>query len=153
MVVIIVNDEVAQAKLAQLKAMAPSACAEAMNITAEEGRGMAEDLAPKDTGTLSGDIDVEYATPVLLIARIRAMTPYAGYVELVNAGPRTAPHWVEVKYLEGWSSRHGVNPYALRLSIGKRGTPQQKFMVPTADKIPERLIINANLLMNEIIMM
>ncbi len=84
------------------------------------------------TGDLRRSIRYTY-TPSLLQAEISPNVPYSA--DLEYGGP---PRWVSVAPgtpLRAWADIKGLNPYAIRASIAKKGTKAHPFVQPTFEKM------------------
>jgi hypothetical protein len=84
------------------------------------------------TGQLRKSIRYTF-TPSFLRAEVSPNVPYAERVE--KGGP---PERVSVKPgtpLRAWAEHKGLNPYAVRNSIARKGTKEHPFVEPTYDKM------------------
>lgn len=103
--------------------------------------GDAKRLAPVDTGRLRGSIAHE----------IRSMSGLTGedvvqgvvgtnviYAAAVHDGSR--PHWVPIRALEVWASRHGVSARAVQLAIARRGTRARPFLRQAFEQNRARIV-------------
>ena len=84
------------------------------------------------TGDLRRSIRYVYS-PVSLTAEVTANVPYAHDVE-----HGTSAHYVDASpgsSLARWADQKGLNPYAVRANIAKRGTKAHPFAKPTFDKM------------------
>lgn len=77
------------------------------------------------TGQLRSNINIDYAPER---ATIHPDVNYASYVEL-----GTGPHFISISVLQPWADLKGINVYALRNSIAKKGTQAHPFMSKAAD--------------------
>ena len=66
--------------------------------------------------------------------------PSQPYGEPVEKGSR--PHAVSAKKLESWAQKRGINPFALAASIRKKGTRPHPYMLPTLDRMRNKVIQN-----------
>jgi hypothetical protein len=70
-----------------------------------------------------------------LRAEIKPTVPYADAVETGSK-----PHWVPLSAIQegqplgDWAKVKGINPQALRVSIGRKGTKAHPYIKPTYDK-------------------
>lgn len=85
--------------------------------------GEARALAPRDTGRLAGSITHTISG---LSSRIGPSVNYGLYAEQGRGAGRMPP----VGAVSGWASRHGINPYVLARSIGRRGTKGRPYIAP-----------------------
>jgi HK97 gp10 family phage protein len=111
------------------------AVAKAMNKAGESIAGYAAGKAPRDTEKMAKGITVtKKATESNLETIIAPQDKYAVFVE-----KGTRPHFPPPKALEGWASRHGINPFAVTIAISRRGTKPHPFMKPAAEEAPGML--------------
>ena len=77
-------------------------------------------LTPVDTGRLRASITATVdASPVPLWGEVTtALQPHYG--PDVEYG--TIAHYPPIAALRNWAKRHGMNPHALQMAIGRRGT-------------------------------
>lgn len=110
---------------------------EVLQTAAEHIRDRAEPKTPKDSGVLRGSIHKETLAEGLTV-RIGSSVPYALFAE---AGSRSKPgklpitggkgHWQVNPDLAAWAARHGINPWALIRSWGRKET---RFYAPRGAK-------------------
>jgi len=114
-------------KLAAGAAAAPATLESEVKVALVAGslliEGAARGLAPKDTGRLAGSITHNISG---LTSRIGPSAGYGLFVEMGRSAGKPPP----VSAVAGWAARHGVNPYVLARSIGRRGTRKRPFMKP-----------------------
>ena len=61
-----------------------------------------------------------------------SLTPYASYVH-----DGTAPHMPPVKELEAWAKKKGISPWAVAMSIKKKGTKANPFLQRSVDEVKD----------------
>ncbi len=89
--------------------------------------GTARTLAPKDTGRLAGSITHTISGGgASLTSRIGPSVAYGLFVETGRRAGTPPP----VGAVAGWANRHGMNPFVLARSIGRKGTRARPFMAP-----------------------
>lgn len=105
----------------------------ATNITKQTARS----LVPADTGALKRSIsdEVIYRGGTDIEGVVEPKERYAMPVE---KGAR--PHFVPVGSLERWAKKRGINPWALAMSISKKGTKAQPYIEPTFHQVKRRII-------------
>lgn len=96
----------------------------------------ARNLVPVDTGRLKNSINVRMFG---LVGVIYTNVDYSIYVEF-----GTRPHFPPVQALEGWAERHDISPFALALSIARRGTAPQPYMKPALDMEKDNYLKSIN---------
>jgi len=85
---------------------------------------------PKDTGAGAAGIVQEAGNGQITV---RTKQDYLKYVVT-----GTKPHFPPIKSIEPWATRHGINPFALQKSIGKKGTKKNDFIKKVYDvSMPE----------------
>jgi len=75
---------------------------------------------PTDQGRLRNDFHTEFKKSW---GRLFNPTNYAIYVH-----EWTRPHYAPLDKITGWALRHSMKPWALRLSIARKGTKANPFM-------------------------
>jgi hypothetical protein len=99
--------------------------------------GTARSLAPKDTGRLAGSITHAITGGgANLTSRIAPSVNYGLWAEK-GRGPGKPP---PVAAIAPWARRHGMDPYILARSIGRKGTRGKPFMRPAFDSNVSRVI-------------
>jgi HK97 gp10 family phage protein len=81
----------------------------------------ARNAAPEDTGGLRKSIQARVGRGLSIT--VEALAPHAPFVEF-----GTRPHMPPVSSLAGWALRKGLNPWAVAMSIARRGTKAQPFL-------------------------
>ena len=71
------------------------------------------------TGNLSNSINYKVSPYMIEIEMLE-------YGEFVDSG--TKPHWVPIDKLKPWAKIRGVNPWAVRASIAKKGTKAKPWL-------------------------
>lgn len=61
---------------------------------------------------------------------IKALAPYAAYVH-----EGTAPHMPPVDQITPWANKKGISPWAIAMSIKKKGTKANPFLKRAVDKV------------------
>lgn len=122
-------------------ARGPAVLAREVRTAMEAGslliEGTARSLAPKDTDRLAGSIThVIGGGGVSLQSRIGPSVSWGIYVEQGRRPGKQPP----IAAIEGWARRHGVNPYVLARSIGRKGTRKHPFMEPAFTQNSGRVI-------------
>ena len=117
-----------------------------INLALERGAAIvahheAEEM-PRDTGAGAANID-----------KVRSLTsvtirPKLPYMLFVHEG--TKPHMPPVKAIEPWADRHGINPFALAMSIKKKGTKPNRFVPRTWLKSKDELGVEFSMLNDKI---
>ena len=75
---------------------------------------------PTDQGRLRNDFHTEFKRS---FGRLFNPTDYAVFVH-----EWTRPHYAPIDKITGWALRHSMKPWALRLSIARKGTKANPFM-------------------------
>ena len=84
----------------------------------------AKGFCPVSDGRLRSSIRAAYYRNHLA-SEVGTDVEYAPYVEF---GSR--PHWAPIAPLRRWAEKHGISPFAVQLSIARKGTPAQPFLFP-----------------------
>lgn len=95
----------------------------AMDIVAE-----AQSLAPVDISDLKNSIVPERESVGHWLVRVDVE-----YGAAVEYGGKA--HMPPVKAITPWAERHGIDPWALAISISRKGTKRQPFLTPAAEKM------------------
>jgi len=85
--------------------------------------GQAKALAPSDMAELRGSIDKQVTAQNAVVG---PNVDYAPYVEFP-----TRPHAAPISALQGWADRHGIPVGAVWMSIKRKGTKAQPFLLPS----------------------
>jgi hypothetical protein len=93
-------------------------------------QGRAQLNAPVDTGALKNSIGPEFdsASPMRWV-RVGTNQQSAAPMEF---GAR--PHFPPVRAITPWAQRHGIDPFALALSIARKGTKPHPFLKPALEE-------------------
>ena len=93
-------------------------------------KSRAQDNAPRFDGNLVNSIQVEtdQRSPMRFV-RVGTNAEYAAPVE---KGSR--PHFPPLAAITPWAEAHGIPPFALALSIARRGTKAHPFLEPALDE-------------------
>lgn len=107
-----------------------------MRISAGFVKTRARQIVPVDTGSLRRSIteDISYSNN-RIIGIIEPKEPYGAAIEF-----GTKPHFVPVGALKRWANKRGINPYALAVSISRKGTKKHPFMFPAFRQTKNRVI-------------
>lgn len=77
--------------------------------------------------------------PKLLTSEIK---PTVSYGDAVETGSK--PHWAPIAPLIPWAEMHGMNPYALRWSIARKGTQPHPYIEPTFEDVKDEVPAGIN---------
>lgn len=93
-------------------------------------QGRAQIKAPVFRGLLKNSIqsDFDGASPMRW-ARVGTNAQQAAPMEF-----GTRPHFPPVRAITPWATAHGIDPYALALSIARKGTKPHPFLKPALDE-------------------
>jgi hypothetical protein len=93
-------------------------------------QGRAMQKAPVDTGFLKNSIQPEFdsGSPMRYV-RVGTNAQQAAPMEF-----GTRPHFPPVRAITPWAQRHGIDPFALALSIARKGTKPHPFLKPALDE-------------------
>lgn len=83
----------------------------------------AKALAPSDLRQLAGSLNKQVSAKNAVVG---TNIEYAPYVEF-----GTRPHAAPISALQGWADRHGIPVGAVWMSIKKKGTKAQPFLLPS----------------------
>lgn len=81
--------------------------------------GKEKQEAPVDTGNLRDNWQLNVSR---FSGFLRSNAPYALGIEF-----GTRPHWVSIDKIAPWAKKRGLNPWAVRNSIAKKGTKANPF--------------------------
>lgn len=88
----------------------------------------------RDTGRLQNSI-THSISGTGLEGKAGPSVAYGLYVELGRRPGKQPP----IKAIEGWARRHGINPFVLARSIGRKGIKAQPFLIPAFEKNQRRI--------------
>jgi len=103
------------------------------DTTKEAGKDIFKEAvkeAPHYTGNLQRSMHMEY-TPIQV--KVEPTADYAKDVEFGRAATNITGS--DFTGLSKWAAKKGLNPYAVRANIRKRGTKANPFMQRTRDKV------------------
>jgi len=99
-------------------------------------KNRARELVPVDTGNLRRSIrDIVQVGEREIKGIIGPTEPYGAPVEF---GAR--PHFPPVGALERWANKRGINPWALAVSISRKGTRPHPFLIPAFEQFKNKII-------------
>lgn len=99
--------------------------------------GTQRSLVSKDTGRTGGSIThLITGSGANLTSKIGPSVATAIYLEKGRKPGKMPP----VKAIEPWARRHGINPYMLARSIGRKGTKPHPFVAPSLDPNRAKII-------------
>lgn len=76
----------------------------------------AKEMVPVDRGFLKGDIQVTEINTKRMFVKVGTGFPHAQYMEFGSE-----PHMPPIKAIEKWAKRHNIPPWAVAMSIKKKG--------------------------------
>jgi HK97 gp10 family phage protein len=99
-------------------------------------KNRARDLVRVDTGALRRSIrDIVQVGEREIKGIVGPTEPYGAPVEF---GAR--PHFPPVGALERWARKRGINPWALAVSISRKGTESHPFLIPAFEQFKNKII-------------
>lgn len=114
-------------RLPEIIARFPVASDEICGKASMDIQADAQVAVPVDLGDLKNSIKAN--RHALASWTVDATTDYAAAVEY-----GAAPHMPPVSALQGWADRHGIDAWALAISINRHGTKRQPYLTPAAEK-------------------
>ena len=94
-----------------------------LNEGADIVLSQAKALAPSDIAELRGSLTKQVTAANAVVG---TNVEYAPYVEF-----GTRPHAAPISALQGWADRHGIPVGAVWMSIKRKGTKAQPFLLPS----------------------
>ena len=119
---------------------------EATELVRDEGRKE----APTDLGKMrDSHVAIVDPAPIPQWGRMEVQavsSKNAPYPIFVHEG--TKPHFPPIEAIRGWAERHGIPPFALAMSIARKGTKANPWLERTVKKVLPKLTDTSKLAAN-----